>query len=382
MTVDPAQAFGKNLCDPAVQAALIADAQEKLNGRADTGGGGTSTPPPPSEEPPPPLGERGEPPELVPPGEGEEDVTGCAVDTWASMVNQSVLQARREMLVNQRVVTKPDSVLAYGCFNMYLETAKQADYIFSGTERWANASVPLMNGDTATIAVSMGPDSLDYALYTVVFLAHRKYLEANFNHVYLGGTSQGIGLNTAVVNNPNDVSCDIMARVWQQAKCRNFGGIEAFYTFEDLVIFDPRKFPDDMVCTDSGITLEMISIARNYQHASVEFSKVQTHLDYMLPGGAQGEDSPDSEDADGTNEGGEDGEEVICMPPIPTGATVVRNFAPKGQKIADIIQYPDAVCSNAGCSYQVELPSGDGKCLPEPLERGEANIFDDPNMGP
>lgn len=298
--------------------------------------------------------------DFVPAGEGEGDVTGCATDTWASIVNQSVLQARREMLVNQRLITKPDSVLAYGCFNLYLKKTKESDYIFSGTDRWANVSVPLMNGDTATINVSMGSDSLDYALYTVVFLAHRKYLEANFNHSYLGGTSTDTGTNTAVVNNPDDTSCDIMAKIWQQAKCKNLEDAEIFYTFEDLVDFDPRTFPDNMACNDSGITQEMIAKARNTDHKFVEFSKIKTHLDYMkAPEGNSGS----------------------CMSPIPTGVTIVRGWAPAGQKLGDLVQYPDAVCSNAGCTYQVKLPSGEGKCLPESQKQDAENLSDSTNTG-
>jgi len=180
--VDPQEAFGQDLCKGDVRQRLIDSANQKINGKAGGGGGAgaDSNAPPPSPAGVPqekvvevqtgqkdpvtgvintgptyysvqtpdgrttqeyipgdePMTQNMLPPttsDIVPAGSSNNEVTGCGTDTWRAMVNQAVLQTRREMLMNERYIAKADSVLAYSCFAQTMEIAGKYLGVFSET---------------------------------------------------------------------------------------------------------------------------------------------------------------------------------------------------------------------------------------------------------
>ena len=113
---------------------------------------------------------------------------------------------------------------------------EEAGPIFSETDFWANRTIDIL-GKSVTVNVAMGTTSLDGSLATVVNLAAAPYLTGNFNHGLLG--------ETVAVTAPSG-GCNVMANVWQAAKCNNLN--TPFYTFGNLISFDPREYPASMVC--------------------------------------------------------------------------------------------------------------------------------------
>lgn len=374
--IDPVQAIGQDLCNADVRRQLLEHAQGRgiqgggggtvapANPTQPTTGGGTPTPTPTPGVPTTGTGTSTSPggnynpppprppivPAIIPPtiddvvptgGEGGE-VTGCATDTWTAMVNQSVLQTRREMLMNQRYIAKPDSVFAYSCFQEAYVNAGQTLGVFSESQRWTNRQVDII-GRTVTLNVDMGQYSLDGAIANAVDSALEIYLQDNFNHELLGGIFSGPLSETEESGDEDHghshaatqygQACGTMNRVWQMAKCHNATDDPMFYRFEDLIDNDPRIYPHVYACEDSGITQAMIDLAR---HEEVDFDDIQPRLDMLFP------------------------EEGECLAPIPTGLTVSRQVG--AGRITETRTYDDALCMTAGCSYQNPDFSGLGTC--------------------
>lgn len=168
---------------------------------------------------------------------------GCATDTWTAMVNQATLETRREDMMNKRYIVKADSVLQYSCFaDEVANMANTIAAIFSNNELWGEKEVRLYDGQTEVpinvFKNGFSTSSLEEALSLVVDESLIAYVTGQFNHPVLSGTvpSQATEL------------CYNMASVWKAAKCKNFDGTQVFYTFEELVNFDPREFPPNMPC--------------------------------------------------------------------------------------------------------------------------------------
>lgn len=200
-------------------------------------GGGTPTNPPADDVP----GTPGISPNLTPPPKKGTtgELSGCAADTWTAMVNQAVMETRREDILNKRFIVKPDSVLDYTCFSDYVKiTADEIGPLFSENKEWANRKVDLI-GKTVTIQRELGSKSLDGALMDVVQSVATNYKNGQFNNAFLAGSTP-IAKSTK--------NCDVMNRVWKAAKCKNFDDIDVFYSFEDLKTKEPREFPANMKC--------------------------------------------------------------------------------------------------------------------------------------
>lgn len=383
--VDPEKAVGKNLCDTAVRKELLDDAKTKGSG---SGGGGASAgsnapAPPVNNSPeaqskqayvapgatnpftgvvntgnsyfytegidgrvtielaPDPGGENYEP--LLPPSTetftqpatSSNEVTGCATDTWKAMVNQAVLQTRREMLYNERFIAKGDSVLAYACFEAFLKDMGPRMKAFSTSKRWVNVDIDIM-GKTVKVNKELGENSLDGAIRNAAIIAGQSFINSHAKHGYLGGTLGSSGSTEDVDEGGQqvDVPCGMMAQVWNSARCMNMADDPGFKKFEDLIDSesDPRKYPPNLQCKNTGITQGMIDIAKGKE---VKVSKFETHFDKLRP-------------AEGT-----------CAEAIATGVTVTIR---KGDGIlSKETTYPDGVCVSPGCSYQ-NSGSGQGKC--------------------
>ncbi len=169
----------------------------------------------------------------IPPGSGTQEYPGCATDVWSAIVNQSVLETRRESIINQRYIAKADSVIEYSCFETSLIfAAEHFGPIFNETEDFVE-TYSLTDG-SAQIRSAGQPDYLDRALGSVVQATIGAYLE-NFNHGLLG--------EIAPVATPTSDPCNVMAMVWEAAKCKNFSGPGEFYEMVDLLTVEPRQFP-------------------------------------------------------------------------------------------------------------------------------------------
>ena len=178
------------------------------------------------------------------------EMTGCATDTWTSMVNHAVNQSRREVAFNKRYITKNDSVLQYSCFNEALQaTSAIIAPIFSGGQTWVGNSVDIL-GESVTVDIFandaetengyitdyLSPTTLDESLTLVVDAGFQGYINGQFNHPYISGSSPvgGTGLEP----------CTSMSAIWRAAKCKNFDGTLVFPTFEQMAAgFEPRSFP-------------------------------------------------------------------------------------------------------------------------------------------
>ncbi|HEU4838983.1 MAG TPA: M23 family metallopeptidase [Micavibrio sp.] len=381
--VNPASAFGQNLCDPAVRQKLIQEAQSILGGKAGGGGGMTEGQTTGSGTP----GEttttdsnniqsvtyipggtatnsgagyfevvhtdgrvthevdlRGEgiATSQIPPTTEEfiqstsntnNPVTGCATDTWTAMINQSVLQTRREMAINQRYIVKPDSVMAYSCLSEQFTLVGQHAGVLSESQRWANKQVDILNGNTVTVTVDMGSNSLDGAINNVATEPYEFFLQSFYNYDFLAG--QASGLTGSPEGDEDGMSqshapCGAMSKVWQIAKCMNVTDDPLFPKFEELISTDPRKFPSNYKCNDTGITQKMIDTARG---TKVKKDNVDTYLEMLYTG--------------------------ACHPPISTGITVYRREG--ADQISKERTYTDGLCITIGCSYQ-NTGSGNGRC--------------------
>lgn len=402
--VDPQEAYGKDLCDEKIQKELIEDAQKKLNGLAgkettesgptDTdksydyvppgspsmtipdGQGGTITTPPgggytivtdgdgrvrivptesgyPSDEPLFP----GEPADLVGEADTNNEVTGCATDTWTAMVNQAVLQTRRETLMNQRFIAKPDSVLAYSCLTDAFDNVRhKAGPIFSESKRWVNVDVDIID-KTVNVNKELGEYSLDGAITNTAYFPYEAWMKANYSHDWLGGIAgemydEGHGPNDGHdhVEDQAYAHCGKMAEVWRNAKCMNIdAGYENddskfFPDFEHLINNDSRKYPNRYLCNHTGITQEMIDTAKG---KTVKFDKVDAYKKFLFP------------------------ESGTCAPPIYTGVTTIFRTVDKVEerhcpstvdcgpppseapyKISREEKMRDAICITPGCSLQ------------------------------
>lgn len=253
----------------------------------------------------------------------DDEVTGCAADTWTAMQNQALLESRRETVMNQTFIRKPDSVLMYACMEQMIKNVEQkAGPIFSETDHWVGNTVDISGRSKfyqkpafQTVNFTMGPNSLDAALTAAVRGAYNmndnSYAQTNFKHNYLGGASN-------IKADPKSSACDIMKKVWKYAKCENFDDPKVFYTFEELKSEDPRKLPSGSECNDTGIDKETIDKA---QGKDVEWDKAKSHMEYIL-----------------SDRG--------CNLKVKTGVTVNRRVV--GGKLET---FPDAFCTNAGCSY-------------------------------
>ncbi|PZO84227.1 MAG: hypothetical protein DI626_08445 [Micavibrio aeruginosavorus] len=269
------------------------------------------------------------------------EITGCATDTWTAMVNMAVLQTRRETIINQALIAKADSVMAYSCMNESMKkVGENLGPIFSETKRWVNAQIDI-EGKTVTVNKELGESSLDGAVFGAATNAYMNYAQKSFKHSMMGGMLD-IGGNENGSEDPasedagaqDAMPCGVMNQVWQMAKCMNYGDVPGFPKFEDLISGDkdPRKYPKNMTCKNTGITQAMIDTAR---HKEVEKSKLQLHYDQIRP------------------------DNNACGPAIATGVTV--NIRKDGI-ISRLETYQDGICISPGCSYQTSGYSGTGKC--------------------
>lgn len=231
------------------------------------------------------------------------------------------LEAQREIIQNQNLIAKPDSVLEYSCFEQHLTlSGAQTGPLFSEQEGFFGINDPFID-----------PNSLDRAIYYLTFEALIEYLQANFWHKYLGDRSSLVGLPPA---GGAGYSCYAMGYVWNKAKCLDFIGEnrydqDSFYTFEDYMNManDPRDLPDPQQCAKwaDWSTAITDSTGLNAPTTGVISSAMMDPLT-MYPALF---------------------DPAACAPPIPTGVVV----PPMPGLNTPTPRYDEYMCVTPGCHY-------------------------------
>lgn len=203
----------------------------------------------------------------------------CDTKYWEQMSSRAWLEAEREIMQNQNLIFKPDSVLEYVCFDQFVSLAAwPGGDIFVHTDYFGKK---IIERGTA--------GAMENGLTAVVSNALASYRgsgggapgapsSSNFAHEFLGGRAKFMDIanknssfKPATTN--QSYTCKTMADVWKAAKCANFVDnssfetTDGFYPFDELkghgakgkdiggyadTIKEVRKFPSDMSCGDGA----------------------------------------------------------------------------------------------------------------------------------
>lgn len=299
----------------------------------------------------------------------------CDTQYWKQMSARAWMEAEREIMMNQNLIFKPDSVLEYTCFDQMINlTASKGGKIFSHTEYFG---APIMEeGDDI---------GLTRSLDKVVFSALQTYINGNFGHDFLGGRAQNLSsenkdsqLVPPVPGVEEGYLCNTMANVWQAAKCANFidnedfENTDGFYPFETIQghngtpavagydsIQETRLFPTSCSTLGgppggggaggsghslgpAGTWTDQIALANNDTLYPFKQPLSETYENVFALTAAYGSDN---------GEGGT----IECGNAISTGITVSPTSGD---------EYLDGVCLNSGCRYQKGGAGSLGTCVP------------------
>jgi hypothetical protein len=267
--------------------------------------------------------------------------TPCDPQFMQAMEARAWLEAQREITQNQNLISKPDSVLEYTCFNQFLNTAAKNFSLAGLSRQFSETGAWETEGFTTT--------TTDDALTQVVGLALISYLQRNFPdpQPFLGGRltiNPDRGWN-GTVDGGSAYNCNVMARVWEAAKCQNFDtrtgtpGNDGFRDFLWYSANDPRNLPSALTQCQAPADVYAIALADAFNGNQAMFvlpaasdtnpdgapylkDDVKTYFNLILP------------DA--------------CAAAIPTGVKIRRgsgNTTNPGTATSD-----DMICPNPGCS--------------------------------
>ncbi|MEM6812009.1 MAG: hypothetical protein AAF549_06035 [Pseudomonadota bacterium] len=264
----------------------------------------------------------------------------CDTQIWRQMHAKAWLESEREIMMNQNLIFKPDSVIEYTCFDQFVRiNAWDGGNIFTHTNYFGSQIIPRGT-----------PQSLEEIYQASITDAVIEYQTNNFNHNFLGGRAPLIPVSPPDnANTPATDSltgsgylCEHMANLWRATKCMNFihnsnfESTDGFYPFDVIVglngpdvdgyaggIQDVRNWPT--ACgSESEITswADQIELATNQGDALYAFHTplgqiYQNVYERTLPG--------------------------TCTEAVLTGVTVVTQEGAAG--------YADGVCTNAGCGF-------------------------------
>jgi hypothetical protein len=246
--------------------------------------------------------------------------TACDPEYMDALESRAWLEAQREITQNQNLISKPDSVLEYTCFNRFLNQMSHnfSDRLFSETDHWGAVT-------------GITKKSTDDTLENVVRTTMNAYLTRNFQHNFLGDRLPGTDYystklieDSSTFKYPNETlpnedpgtknaskgatggmdavdkdgnvitkdpitdeklgkdgrrrgglepvngdakfavtdmayDCDRMAQVWELARCVNFmqrPGKESFFDFPWYAKNDPRDLPQGFAACQSPSSLE------------------------------------------------------------------------------------------------------------------------------
>lgn len=275
----------------------------------------------------------------------------CDGDVMNTIFARSWLNAQQDILINQLMIKKPDSVLEYSCFDENMGVvADTIAPLFSETQKFKSVTVDIGSArGSRMIQTGFAQDTgaMRKSLNKAIMPALNTFIDTNFWHDFLGGVA---GFDRDIPDEAGDGSytCDVMATVWKVAKCENFmagyyeqRGNGLFYEFEDLIGFDPRKYPDPQQCNNSLITQEMIDLSNNAVKAfsrlpppvPPSYAKSKTYHELLDPANCEG------------------------TYPVPTGLTARQKNVIKSGDLpirTEQYTYPEYTCVNAACHYDRE----------------------------
>lgn len=269
----------------------------------------------------------------------------CDPQVWQALQDRAELETQREVMQNQNLIFKPDSILHYTCFDrMAAHAAATIGPLFTHSTYFGGMQIRWEGGSGY---IGMG-DAIDNA----VGISMRNYLTGSFSHTYLGGRGGFLGMAAPVVadipqRGAQPYQCDVMQTVWRTAKCLNFvhnatfANTDGYYPFKNLIpfgageevagysqIIETRRYPIPLACPlaspfpgSTWVTKTDESLNANDVHYVIHLYNRTTFAvvrDHVQPG-------------------------IACSPPIETGVTILltNGTAPN----------PDAVCPNPGCTY-------------------------------
>lgn len=273
----------------------------------------------------------------------------CDTQVWQTMDAKARLETEREIMANQTLIYKPDSILNYTCFDQFAAHATaNLGVLFTHTTYFGGSPILPWSGS----------EGMDTAIDRTVIASLQTYLSENFRHTYLGGRGDEVGLSVKPGPGQNvspqgrSYACNHMGQVWAIAKCINFNhngkfnDTDGFYPFADLApmtggqpvkgyqqIGDTRRFPTACGGTPvTGSTWEQLyawskNTSDRYYPYGVPLNETFTQVrDMVKPGNC------------GTARAILTGVKVVLSPSSTT-------------------TYDDGVCTNAGCTYKK-----DGTC--------------------
>ncbi|HPD83234.1 MAG: hypothetical protein R3D88_01560 [Alphaproteobacteria bacterium] len=291
----------------------------------------------------------------------------CDTKYWEQMTSRAWMEAEREIMQNQNLIFKPDSVLEYTCFDQFVSiNAHVAGPLFVHTNYFGTPIIPLS-----------ASQSMPNALANVVSTALNAYRNANFNDNFLGGRAGSMNIpnaNSTFVSASTNVgyTCSTMAEVWRAAKCMNFidnaafQNTDGFYPFDDIqgfngnpnvsgyagAIQETRQWPASMSCSPSAGPGGGGSSAQNFGPAGTWRNQINiatnnnnSQYQFQAPLGTIYTDVGRRLRPLGSAIPGPGGNTSTCQAAIPTGITVyTQNGSQQGSHL-------DGVCTNPGCSY-------------------------------
>ena len=284
----------------------------------------------------------------------------CDTQVWQTMEMRAKMETEREIMQNQNLIFKPDSILAYTCFDKFAAHASlYGGSLFTHTKYWDGKEIILW-GDQGNYV------GMDKAMENVVTKSMETYMTSNYDHSMLGGRGELMGAagldkysTTQVPSKGGEYACERMSRVWKAAKCMNFihnGNFaeDGYHPYIDLkghnggqdvagyqTYGDVRNFPANMKC-DSSVQVDGNPWDQAWLKSRNEdsFGSMNKFYKYSEPLDKAYTDVRKKVDPE------------ECSDPILTGVTVIESLGSGGS------DYADGVCTNPGCVFKKGGDSG------------------------
>jgi hypothetical protein len=279
----------------------------------------------------------------------------CDPEHWDSLKYRAWTEAEREVMQNQNLIYKPDSVLEYTCFNRFADLlASQAIDLFSETQKWG---------------LILPDDSMDKALQSLVGKAVQNWIcfnyenkegyhnngaiatdcpvkNGNLRYDLLGGRISGLDYEPAEISG-GDYSCMIMENIWLKAKCKNFVDVpdeDGFFTLKEYTEKDDVRFlPDRCEGIQERFAKNLEGAVDDDPFDNKDTTKWNeddtiTYIKRFDPGNCNKRDNSGK----------------LISPPIDTGLLVRRNPEPR--------EYYEKICVAPGCYYEPTSKT-EGNCV-------------------